>query len=346
MTGIAKPLIRALSGEVDPIVPFWLMRQAGRYLPEYRALRARARSFLDFCLDPELAAEASLQPIHRFGMDGAIIFSDILVVPHALGQKVQYVEGEGPVLEPIRGEAELGRLRLDQVEAVLAPVCETVRRVRVAAPSDCAVLGFAGAPWTVAAYMIEGRGSRDFDVAKAWAYRAPSEFDRLIGILVAASVDYLLAQIKAGADAVQIFDSWAGVLPDAAFERWCVAPIAEIVRRLKAAAPDVPVIAFPRGAGPRYAGFAKATGADAISIDTCVPRAWARRSLAGDSALQGNLDPVVLMVGGEVLERETERVLGDLGGGPFVFNLGHGVLPSTPPENVARLAEMVRKWRR
>jgi uroporphyrinogen decarboxylase len=346
MTGIAKPLIRALSGEVDPIVPFWLMRQAGRYLPEYRALRARARSFLDFCLDPKLAAEASLQPIHRFGMDGAIIFSDILVVPHALGQKVQYVEGEGPVLEPIRGEAELGRLRLDQVEAVLAPVCETVRRVRVAAPSDCAVLGFAGAPWTVAAYMIEGRGSRDFDVAKAWAYRAPSEFDRLIGILVAASVDYLLAQIKAGADAVQIFDSWAGVLPDAAFERWCVAPIAEIVRRLKAAAPDVPVIAFPRGAGPRYAGFAKATGADAISIDTCVPRAWARRSLAGDSALQGNLDPVVLMVGGEALERETERVLGDLGGGPFVFNLGHGVLPSTPPENVARLAEMVRKWRR
>jgi uroporphyrinogen decarboxylase len=346
MTGSAKPLIRALKGHLDHSVPLWLMRQAGRYLPEYRELRARARSFLDFCLDPDLAAEATLQPIRRFGMDGAIIFSDILVIPHALGQGVRYVEGEGPVLDPIRDTGAASRLRREDAGPKLAPVCETIRRVRAAVPEGCAVLGFAGAPWTVAAYMVEGQGSRDFEIAKSWAYRAPQEFAQLIDILVDATSEYLLAQIDAGADAVQLFDSWAGVLPDGAFERWCIAPVAKIVRKIKQVAPDVPVIAFPRGAGPRYLGYARATGADAVSLDTMVPRQWARSHLAVDSALQGNLDPVFLVAGGGPLRHEAERVLAELGAGPLVFNLGHGVLPTTPPENVAELAETVRKWRR
>jgi uroporphyrinogen decarboxylase len=346
MSPSPKPLVRALQGIKDAQVPFWLMRQAGRYLPEYRELRSRAKSFLHFCLDPDLAAEATVQPIRRFAMDGAIIFSDILVIPHALGQPVKYVEGEGPVLDPVRTVAALDRFETGEVRARLAPVCETIRRVRAAVPPACAVLGFAGAPWTVAAYMVEGHGSRDFEAAKSWAYRAPEEFDRLIGILVEATVDYLGAQIDAGADAVQLFDSWAGVMPDGAFDRWCVKPVAEIIRRIKQTAPDVPVIAFPRCAGLRYAGFAKATGADAVSLDTTVPRAWACSALGTDSALQGNLDPVHLVVGGKTLEREVRRVLDDLGGAPLVFNLGHGVIPPTPPENVALLAETVRKWRR
>jgi uroporphyrinogen decarboxylase len=341
-----RPLVRTLKGTVGPTVPFWLMRQAGRYLPEYRAVRGRARSFLDMCLDPEIAAEVTLQPIRRFGMDGAVIFSDILVIPHALGQEVRYVEGEGPVLAPIRDPKLIDRLHRNNVVSRLAPVFETVRRVRAAAPEPCAVLGFAGAPWTVAAYMVEGRGSRDFEAAKAFAYGAPEEFDRLIQILVEASGDYLVGQIAAGADAVQIFDSWAGVLPDGAFERWCLRPMAEIVRRVKAAAPDVPVIAFPRGAGVRYAGYAKATGADAVSLDTTVPRNWAAANLAADSALQGNLDPVQLVIGGEAMLREVEGILSELGRGPFVFNLGHGVLPHTPPEHVGQLAEIIRRWRR
>jgi uroporphyrinogen decarboxylase len=341
-----KPLVCALTGTVGPTVPFWLMRQAGRYLPEYRAVRGRARSFLDMCLDPEIAAEVTLQPIRRFGMDGAVIFSDILVIPHALGQEVRYVEGEGPVLAPIRDPKLIDTLHRSDVVSRLAPVFETVRRVRAAAPGPCAVLGFAGAPWTVAAYMVEGRGSRDFEAAKAFAYGAPEEFDRLIQVLVEASGDYLVGQIAAGADAVQLFDSWAGVLPDGAFERWCVRPVAEIVRRVKAAAPDVPVIAFPRGAGVRYAGYANATGADAVSLDTTVPRRWAAANLAADSALQGNLDPVQLVIGGEAMLREVEGILSELGRGPFVFNLGHGVLPQTPPEHVGQLAEIIRRWRR
>jgi uroporphyrinogen decarboxylase len=340
-----KPLVAALKGAAGPTVPFWLMRQAGRYLPEYRAVRKRAASFLNMCLNPEVAAEVTLQPVRRFAMDGAVIFSDILVVPHALGQEVRYVEGEGPILAALRDPVAVDGLRRDRVGSRLAPVLETVRRVREGAPKGCAVIGFAGAPWTVAAYMVEGRGSRDFEAAREFAYRESAAFDRLIALLVEASAEYLIAQINAGADAVQIFDSWAGVLPEGAFERWCVRPVAALIGQVKAAAPGVPVIAFPRGAGLRYAGYAAATGADAVSLDTTVPRSWASAALARDSALQGNLDPVHLVVGGETMRREAESILEQFGRRPFVFNLGHGVLPQTPPEHVAQLAETIRGWR-
>ncbi|HVG80920.1 MAG TPA: uroporphyrinogen decarboxylase [Methylomirabilota bacterium] len=336
-----KPLLRALAGERVAPAPIWLMRQAGRYLPEYRALRAKAGGFLDMCFTPEHATEITLQPIRRFGFDAAILFSDILVVPWALGQRVRFEEGRGPVLEPIAPET-LERLERQAVVERLRPVFETVRQVRVQLPPHTALIGFAGAPWTVASYMIEGGGSKEFLKAKRWALGDPDRFEALIELLVEATVDYLSAQVEAGAEALQLFDSWAGVLSESELERWSFAPLKRIVEGVKARHPEVPVILFPRGAGLGYARFAKASGADGLSLDTTVPLSFAV-ALQQEVTVQGNLDPAALVAGGRALEEGVDRILEALGHGPFIFNLGHGVVPETPPEHVAALIERVRR---
>jgi uroporphyrinogen decarboxylase len=336
-----KPLLRALAGERVKPAPIWLMRQAGRYLPEYRALRAKAGSFLDLCFTPDHAAEITLQPIRRFGFDAAILFSDILVVPWALGQPLRFEEGRGPVLEPIVPET-LNRLQRQGAVGRLSPVFETVGRVQKQLPPHTALIGFAGAPWTVASYMIEGGGSKDFLNAKRWALGDPDGFQRLIDLLVEVTIDYLSAQVEAGAEALQLFDSWAGVLSERELERWSLAPLTEIVAGVKARHPKVPVILFPRGAGLGYLRYAQASGADGLSLDTTVPLGFAAE-LQKAIAVQGNLDPAALVEGGRALEAGVDRILEALGHGPFIFNLGHGVVPETPPEHVAALIERVRK---
>lgn len=341
--GPHKPLLRALSGQRLDRPPFWLMRQAGRYLPEYRAIRERVGGFLDLCYAPALAADVTLQPVRRFGTDAAILFSDILVVPHALGQRLEYVEGEGPRLEPVADGAALGRLSAARLHAVLAPVYDTVARVRADLPKDVALIGFAGAPWTVACYMVEGGGSKDFAAVRRFAWADPAGFGALIDLLVEVTAGYLLRQIAAGAEAVQLFDSWAGVLPERGFRRWVIEPTRRLVARLKAEAPDVPVIGFPRGAGLLYEGYGTATGVDALGLDSMVPLGVARTVLQPRLPVQGNLDPVALLVGGKVMTGEARAILAALAGGPFVFNLGHGVLPETPPDHVATLATLIRE---
>ena len=334
----AKPILNALAGKASRRPPVWLMRQAGRYLPEYRALRQRSKDFLEFCFTPERAAEATMQPIRRFGMDAAILFSDILVIPHALGQGVAFREGEGPVLERLRNRADIAALRVDGVEARLAPVYETVRQVKMALPPETTLIGFAGGPWTVATYMVEGGPTKDFRRVKLWAYSDPEGFTALIDLITEATVEYLMAQIAAGAEAVQLFDTWAGVLAEAEFERWVLAPTRKIVNRLKERYANFPVIGFPRGAGILYRRYLAETGIDAIGVDTACPAAFAREELQGRAAVQGNLDPVLLIAGGAPLRRAVQQLRSVLGAGPFIFNLGHGVLPQTPPENVAELA--------
>jgi uroporphyrinogen decarboxylase len=334
-----KPLLRALAGETLSRPPWWLMRQAGRYLPEYRALRAQAPDFVSFCLTPALAAEATLQPIRRFGMDAAILFADILLVPQALGQGLAFDE-EGPVLEPIRDAVGIGQLRSDRVSSRLEPVCETVRLTRAGLPETTALIGFAGAPWTVATYMVEGGASKDYRHVKGFAYRDPNGFAALIEIITNATVNYLAAQIEAGVEAVQLFDSWAGVLPEPEFSSWVIEPTQRIVQALKQRFATVPVIGFPRGAGLLYQRYAAETGVDAIGLDTTVPLSFAR-DLQGAGAVQGNLDPVLLMVGGPALTKAVAEIRVALEARPFVFNLGHGILPQTPPEHVAALAELL-----
>jgi uroporphyrinogen decarboxylase len=322
-------------------VPVWLMRQAGRYLPEYRAIRASAGSFLELCYTPELASEITLQPIRRYGMDAAILFSDILVVPDGLGCQVAFVEGQGPQLVPIRDAAAVAELGAEALHERLAPVYETVRKVAASLPPEVTLIGFAGAPWTVAAYMVEGEGSKEFVHARRFARRDPETFARLIDLLTEATADYLVAQIRAGAEVVQLFDSWAGVLPEPEMARWCLEPARRIVARIHAVAPEVPVIVFPRGVGASYARFATAVGAEGISLDTTVPLDWARRELGG-VCLQGNLDPVALLGPRDALQAEVRRIGGAMAGRPFVFNLGHGVLPDTDPQAVAALVDEVR----
>ncbi|MCZ6745254.1 MAG: uroporphyrinogen decarboxylase [Alphaproteobacteria bacterium] len=339
-----KLLLRALQGEVSTRPPFWLMRQAGRYLPEYRRVRERAEDFLRFCYTPDLAVEVTLQPWHRYGMDGVILFSDILVVPDALGQAVRFAEGQGPVLEPVRSVGDISRLSLDRLCGHLAPVFETIRRLSREISGDAALIGFAGAPWTLAVYMVEGHGGTDCGRARTWAYNAPVEFQGLIDLLVDATTTYLIEQVKNGVEVVQIFDSWAGVLSESQFRQWVIAPTTEIVGRFRAACPGVPVIGFPRGAGVLYKDYVEQTGVDGVSVDSTVPVQWAREALQGICTVQGNLDNQALVAGGQALDRETARILGTLAGGPFIFNLGHGILPETPPEHVARLAELVRGW--
>ena len=339
-----KPFLSALRGEVLPVPPFWLMRQAGRYLPEYRSLRAKAGSFLDLCFTPEFAVEVTLQPLRRFGMDAAILFSDILVVPYALGQPLDYVEGGGPKLEPVRSASDLARLERKHLHDRLSPIYETVRGVKGALPDGVALIGFAGSPWTVAAYMVEGGGSKEFAHVKRWAFADPVGFAVLIDLLTDATYDYLAAQIEAGAEAVQLFDSWAGVLPAEAFVRWVIEPTRRIADRLKASYPDVPIIGFPRTAGLMYRAYADESGVDAVGLDSAVPLGWAARELQPRLPVQGNLDPVALVAGGAALDRAAEAVLTALAGGPFVFNLGHGVMQTTPPEHVAQLTATIRRW--
>jgi len=337
-----KPLLAALSGVRPPTPPLWLMRQAGRYLPEYRAIRSKAKSFLDFCYTPELATEATLQPIRRFGFDAAILFCDILVAPDALGQSVSFEQGEGPRLKPIETAADLAALRDEADWSRLAPVLETVARAKAALPEDVALIGFCGGPWTVASYMIAGRGTPDQAPARLFAYRNPDLFAALIDKLVEFSAAYLERQFSAGAEAVQIFDSWAGVLPPAEFERWCVAPIARIVAKLAAARPAAPIIAFPRGAATQLGKFAAIDGIAAIGLDTAVDPRAAASALPARFALQGNLDPLALLVGGRALDDGIDRALQSFAGRAHVFNLGHGILPETPIAHVERLVSRVR----
>ena len=331
-------VLRALRGETIARPPWWLMRQAGRYLPEYRALRARADDFIHFCLTPALAAEATLQPVRRFGMDAAIIFADILLVARALGQKVEFA-GDGPRLEPLTQRAGVAALH-QPLWSDLEPVYETVRLSRAGLPPQTALIGFAGAPWTVATYMVEGGASRDFRVIKAWAYSDAAGFAALIDLLAEVTIVYLAGQIDAGAQVVQLFDSWAGVLSEPEFERWVVAPTRKIVAALKERFPLVPVIGFPRGAGSLYQRYAMESLVDVVGLDTAVPLGVARK-LQERVAVQGNLDPVLLLVGGVPLAAAVATIRRGLRGGRFIFNLGHGVLPQTPPENVAMLARLL-----
>lgn len=337
-----KRMVRALSGERLEKPPFWLMRQAGRYLPEYREVRHQAGGFLDLCFAPKLACEVTLQPIRRYGMDAAILFSDILIVPYGLAQEVAFKEGEGPVLDPIRNARDLRRLSLEGFHDRVAPVYETVSRIAEALPVETTLIGFAGSPWTVATYMAEGGGSKEYVAVKRWAYGDPDGFARLIDMLVDATIAYLSRQVEAGAEVLQLFDSWAGILPEPHFRRWCIEPTRQIVTALKAKHPDIPIIGFPRGAGALYAAYVADTGVDAVSLDTTVPVAWAAQTLQSKLPVQGNLDPILLVAGGEALDREIDRILQGFAGGAHIFNLGHGVTQTTPPENVERLARRLR----
>lgn len=337
-----KRLLKVLSGEQVWPPPIWLMRQAGRYLPEYRQVRAQARDFLDLCYSPDLATEVTLQPIRRYGFDAAILFADILLLPHALGQKLEFREGEGPVLEPVQSLNDLDRLGQRDIHAQLAPVYETVSRLRQALPTNVTLIGFAGAPWTVATYMVEGRGGTDHERVKNWAYGDPDGFERLLARVTATTIEYLSRQIEAGAEVVQLFDSWAGSLAADQFRRWVVGPIAQITAALRERYPSVPIIAFPRQAGANLVGFAEATGVQGISLDSAVPLEWAAANLASNVALQGNLDPRLLVVGGRALQTGITAICETLGRRPFIFNLGHGIVPQTPPDHVAQLISTVR----
>ena len=339
----AQPkFLRALAGETHAVPPVWLMRQAGRYLPEYRAIRSEAPSFLDFCYNPAKAVEATLQPIRRFGFDAAILFSDILVIPDALGQSVSFESGEGPRLAPITDAAGVAALREAPDVGRLQPVFETIGRLKQDLPAGTPLIGFCGAPWTVASYMIAGRGTPDQAPARLFAYRHPDLFQRLVDRLVDASIDYLARQVEAGVDALQVFDTWAGVLPPGEYERWCATPVAAIVAGVKARHPGTPVIVFARGIGPRLTGLGAATGADALGLDTAVNPAWAAAALPATTVVQGNLDPLALIAGGAALDAAVARIRAAFRHRPYIFNLGHGILPETPIAHVERLMKLLR----
>ncbi len=337
-----KPLLTVLDGQRRAVPPIWMMRQAGRYLPEYRALRAKAGSFLDLCFNPELAAEVTLQPVRRFGFDAAILFSDILVIPLALGRKLWFVEGEGPRLEPLSDAQSLRSVGREANPQVLAPIYETVRRVKAALPKETTFIGFCGAPWTVATYMVAGRGTPDQAPAKNLAAAAPDAFQHLIDCLVEASVGYLAAQLEAGAEVVQIFDTWAGSLALEDFERWCVQPTKRLVAQIRAKKPGTKVIGFPRGAGTNIPRYVQETKVDAVGLGNEIDRGFARDAIQKLVAVQGNVDPTILLQGGEALDREVDDVLDKLGAGPLIFNLGHGILPQTPIAHVERMLKRVR----
>jgi uroporphyrinogen decarboxylase len=333
-------LLTVLSGGNPGKVPIWLMRQAGRYLPEYRKLRSEKGGFLALVYDSEAAAEITLQPIRRFGFDGAILFSDILIVPYALGQDLRFEAGEGPRLSPPLADAALAALSAapERLEAIY----RTVEKVKAQLPAETTLLGFAGSPWTVATYMVAGQGSRDQAEARAYAYRDPMAFEAIIDAIADMTVDYLSGQIAAGAEAVQLFDSWAGSLSPAQFERWVIAPNARIVAGVKARHPDVPIIGFPKGAGAKLAAYARETGVDALGLDETIDPAWALRELPQDMPLQGNLDPLALLAGGDALETAVGRILSSFEGRPHIFNLGHGIIKETPIAHVERLIALVR----
>jgi len=335
--------LRALNGEVLSVPPVWMMRQAGRYLPEYRETRAKAGDFLSLCYNPELACEVTLQPIRRYGFDAAILFADILLLPQALGADLWFETGEGPRLSTITSGDDLARLKpADAIHDHLAPVYQTAGLIATSLPKETAFMGFAGAPWTVATYMIAGRGTPDQAPAHALMQNDPATFDALIDLLTQATSAYLSKQIEAGAEVVKLFDSWAGSLKGEAFDKYAVEPTRKIIATLKAAHPDVPVIAFPREAGPKFEGFARATGADCVALDTAVDAGWAAKTVQCDSCVQGNLDPKLLVQGGDALATEARRVAEAFSHGPHIFNLGHGITPDANPENVNVMLKAVR----
>jgi uroporphyrinogen decarboxylase len=337
-----KPLLRVLEGARETVPPVWMMRQAGRYLPEYRAVREKAGGFLDLCFNPELAAEVTLQPVRRFGFDAAILFSDILVIPLALGRKLWFVEGEGPRLEPLADAKAAMSLRQGPDQELLAPIYETARRVKGELGRETALIGFCGAPWTVATYMVAGQGTPDQAPAKNLAARAPEAFSHIIDCLVDASVDYLARQLEGGADVVQIFDTWAGSLPPQDFERWCVQPTKRLIAKLRARRPGAKVIGFPRGAGKNIPRYVSETAVDAVSLESGIDRGFAREQIQSRVPVQGNVDPLILRAGGATLDKEVDDVLNAFSSGPFIFNLGHGILPDTPIAHVEQMLKRVR----
>ena len=342
-----KILLDVLQGKKVDRTPVWLMRQAGRYLAEYMAIRQECGSFLDLVYNPEKAAEVTIQPVRRFGMDGAILFSDILVIPQALGQGLKFVQGEGPKLDALQDDHDISKLDVNCIDEVLSPIYETVSRVRSGLDDEgfgsTTLIGFAGAPWTIACYMIEGGGSKDFYRVKKWAYANPGSFSVLIDKIVEATIHYLCKQIDAGAEVVKLFDSHAGVLDSHHFGIWAVEPVAKIVKQLKEKYTEVPVIGFPRGAGALYEGYADQTGVDGLALDQGVNLLWAEQYLMKDNVvLQGNLDPMRLLVGGESLRMGVEDIMAHLSRGRFIFNLGHGIIKETPPEHVEELVRYVR----
>lgn len=344
MTGVTRKIVEVLEGKTLTPPPIWLMRQAGRYLPEYRETRARAGGFLDLCYSPDYAVEVTLQPIRRFGFDAAILFSDILVIPDALDRQVSFTPGEGPQMLPI-DESGIRSLKGDAVLDRLSPVIETVRRLRAELPSETALLGFCGAPWTVATYMIAGYGTPDQAPARLFGYRNRHALEHLLAFLAEISAEYLIAQIDAGADAVQIFDSWAGVLGEEEFQAFAVEPVARMIRIIRSKRPQARVIAFAKGAGMNLRNYRQKTGADAIGLDWSVPLSFAAE-LQKDGAVQGNLDPMRVVAGGRSLDEGVDAILQALGHGPLIFNLGHGITPDADPENVSRLVARVREENR
>ncbi len=338
---MTKTVLRVLSGEAVWPPPVWLMRQAGRYLPEYRAMRAEAGDFLKLCLTPALAAEITLQPLRRFGMDAAILFSDLPIVSLGLGQDLRYAEGEGPVLPPIRTAADLDALSLDRVATTVAPVWETVRRV-AADIGNATLIGFSGAPFTVACYMVEGHGSREFAAARLMAYRDPALFSRLIDLIVDGNLIYLRGQADAGAEVLMLFDSWAGMLPPDQFRHWVIEPTARITAALRQSHPNVPLIGFPRLAGAMLGEYALGAGVQGVAIDTSMKPKAAVDMVPPHIALQGNLDPLALVAGGDAMHASARHILDALRGRPHIFNVGHGIVPQTPPEHVGALVEQIR----
>ena len=340
-----KKFINVFEGEIVNPPPIWLMRQAGRHLKEYKNLRKKAENFLSFCYSPSLAAEATLQPIHRYGLDAAILFSDILVIPDALGQHVSFVESIGPKLEPIKTIKEIQNLQSDNLYHHLKPIYQTISFLTKKLPKETALIGFSGAPWTLASYMIEGGTSRDFSKTRRWAYRAPEEFQLLIDCLIDAISSHLIYQVDSGSEALQIFDTWAGLLPTNQFEKWVIQPIKSIIDNVKQKYPEIPIIGFPKGAGLNYEKFVIETAVDAVSVDSTMPLKWVKEKIQPKCVVQGNLDNICLLEGGPDLEKNIDEIMNNLSGGRFIFNLGHGVLPETPVSHIEYLIERVRKSR-
>ena len=342
---IKKPFLEVLSGRRQPVPPLWMMRQAGRYLPEYREVRAKAGGFLELCFTPEYAAEVTLQPIRRFNFDAAVIFSDILVIPYALGRAVRFEAGEGPRLDPLDTPDKVGTLSSTGDFAKLEPVFEVLRRVRRELDPAIALIGFCGAPWTVATYMVAGQGTPDQAPARLMAYRHPEAFARIIDVLVDSSIQYLLGQLKAGADVLQIFDTWAGILPPREFARWSIEPTRRIVQGVRAKVPDAKIIGFPRSAGTLLPGYVAATSVDGVSIDWAQDPAFIREHVQSRVAIQGNLDPLALIAGGAALDTAIDDVLANYAKGPLIFNLGHGIEKETPIAHVEQMVRRVRAYR-
>lgn len=340
---MTRLMIEVLKGATSTPPPIWMMRQAGRYLPEYRAKRKEAGSFLDLCYNPDFAVEVTLQPIRRFGFDASILFSDILVVPHALKRELWFEEGRGPILVPITKE-EIADLDASNFHEHLEPVYETVRRLRSELPNETTLIGFCGAPWTIATYMIAGHGTPDQAPAKIFGYSEPEAMDQLLSTIAKYSAEYLCRQVEAGADVLQIFDSWSGVLDQASFERWCVKPVKEMIAAVRAKHPNVPIIGFPKGAGLFLDTYRQDTGIDGLGLDWTVPFSQARR-LQAEGAIQGNLDPLRLIAGGDALRDGVNRILEELGQGPLIFNLGHGIRPQTPIAHVEEMVRLVRDFK-